>query len=1060
MRVVTAGGATIELGTVETMPTIGITDYSRRVTDDFGVTTVVPRGFARTMQVKLAVPFDDADALQRQLAALRTTPARWIADDRFACMSVEGFFKDFSIDMAVPPLSYCTLTIEGTAGNEALPDNGADPAPDGRSTMQLLAPIAITDAGLVASSVSETDYAAWSNSLSYGKGARVILAATHRVYESAVDGNAGADPAGTSGKWLDIGPTNRWAMFDQALGSATSAQGSIVVTITAATIGAIALLDVAGATVRVQTASYDRTIPVGAGAITFLDLPPATTRATVTITGAGTVSVGTLLAGKVVGLGITEASPTAGITDYSRKVVDDFGEVTVVPRAWAKKMDGKTLVTTSAIDAVFARLAAVRATPALWIGHEGIDSLTIYGFVRDFALQVGETLSNLSLSIEGLSTAGKVEPFAPGGGSVAWPDITDPDGTKPKPNADKTSENTARDTAAVAGKPAVEVVAALDLIEPLPEAVTLIAKAQIDYDALQRQAARDGAQLREAVLRGILESDTTRTVMRDAGITVDPATGRVFIAAVDQVSQRTSRVEIDLDAAKTLIALSASRDYVNERIAAAQLDPTGQAALDEVLLRLTRAEVRLDGDEATIALKADATIVTLLSGRVTSVRTDLDALAGVVSTKAEKTEVDKLATTVSAVEQLIGDLGDTTGYRLEIREARYEADKAANNALEAIIAGDDLGRRQLVAAAQVRQELYTRLIEGDAAEVAARTLLSVRLGTAEAAAAAETFARVEQGKALAQATSALEAKLGQDIAATVRSLTKTITDGDQASATSITQLGARLDSFGGVTIEQSFKALVDRTGKIEGRYTVAVDANGNLAGFQLIGSDQGPASFNLINTDLRMGTGRVIFNNGTYMKVQGVGFGASGDFIEWYGPTMAINACTRANAISYLTTSGQAYFGGSLSAGVTKNAVQTTNTGPTASVATGVLRSNGRRRNIVLSYNWDRSVEMGGGNGGEARGDISATVILYRSGVEIGRLAASGTWARTAYAGVGDPETYTESMGGSITTNDDSGGTQVEYSATLVARTLGPSPTKNIQSDYYGQIISIVQTEE
>jgi hypothetical protein len=353
-------------------------------------------------------------------------------------MSVEGFFKDFSIDMAVPPLSYCTLTIEGLAENEALPDDGGDPAPDGRSTMQLLAPIAITDAGLVASSVSETDYAAWSNSTDYGKSARVILAATHRIYESAVDGNAGNDPAGSSGKWLDVGPTNRWAMFDQALGSATSAPGSIVVTITAAAIGAIALLDVVGAAVRVETGGYDQTLPVGAGAITFLDLPPATTGATVTITGADIVSVGTLLAGKVVGLGITEASPTAGITDYSRKVVNDFGEVTVVPRAWAKKMDGKTLISTSAIDAVFGRLAAVRATPALWIGDEGLDCLTIYGFVRDFSLQVGETLSNLSLSIEGLSTAGKVAPLVADG--VDWTNVGDTTGKKPDDNATNSAD--------------------------------------------------------------------------------------------------------------------------------------------------------------------------------------------------------------------------------------------------------------------------------------------------------------------------------------------------------------------------------------------------------------------------------------------------------------------------------------------------------------------------------------------------------------------------------------------------------------------------------------------
>ncbi|KHA65308.1 hypothetical protein [Sphingomonas sp. Ant20] len=75
MKVVTSTGA-IELGTVETAPTIGVIDYSRRVTDEFGVTTVVPRRFARSMTVRLAVPFDDVDTIQRQLAELRATSRR------------------------------------------------------------------------------------------------------------------------------------------------------------------------------------------------------------------------------------------------------------------------------------------------------------------------------------------------------------------------------------------------------------------------------------------------------------------------------------------------------------------------------------------------------------------------------------------------------------------------------------------------------------------------------------------------------------------------------------------------------------------------------------------------------------------------------------------------------------------------------------------------------------------------------------------------------------------------------------------------------------------------
>jgi len=430
MKVIT-DSATFDLGATEVTPTIGITDYSRRVTDDFGVTTIVKRGYSRTLSVRMAVPFDQVDTLQRRLADLRATSALWVADESLDWLSARGFYRDFSIDVAMPPLSFCTLTVEGLAANEVVADTGVDPAPDGRtSTLRLLQPIEITDARLTSSSVAENDYPAWSAAMSYAVGARVIRA--HRIWESLVAANVGHEPVAGSGFWLDTGPTNRWAMFDQALGTSTEATGSIAVTLNAGTVQAVALLDVVGASVRVQAGSYDRTQTVGQGAVTFLDMPTTTGAVQVTITGSGTVSVGTLLIGKLVSLGITEASPTAGITDFSRKEVDDFGEVTIVERAWVKRMAARALIRTSAVDMVANRIADVRATPSLWIGDDGRDSLTVYGLFKDFSIEVGENVSTLSLSVEGLSAAAKLDPVDPDI-DVSWPDIKDDDPAHPKP---------------------------------------------------------------------------------------------------------------------------------------------------------------------------------------------------------------------------------------------------------------------------------------------------------------------------------------------------------------------------------------------------------------------------------------------------------------------------------------------------------------------------------------------------------------------------------------------------------------------------------------------------
>lgn len=403
MRVVTGQG-TFELGVTETTATISITDYSRRVTDDFGVTTIVERGFSRSLSVRMALPFEAVDSVQQLLADLRATPAQWIADDRFQWLRVNGFYKDFEIDLSVQPISFCTLSVEGLAETEAVTDDRSDPAPDGAgSSLMLLQPVRLTDAMLVSSSVAENDAPLWDAGATYAARARVI--AGHRIFESLVEANTGNAPDTASVAWMDVGPTNRWAMFDEALGTVTTAAGAVSVTIDAGAAEAVALLDVTATSVRVQgPGGYDRVQVAGSGAITFLDLPGTPGAIMVTVTG-DQVAIGTLLIGRLDGLGITEASPTAAITDYSRKEVDDFGEVTVVQRAWAKRMAARALIRTDAIDLVANRIAAVRARPSLWIGQAGVDAITIYGFFKDFSIEVGPSVAKLSLSVEGLSRA-------------------------------------------------------------------------------------------------------------------------------------------------------------------------------------------------------------------------------------------------------------------------------------------------------------------------------------------------------------------------------------------------------------------------------------------------------------------------------------------------------------------------------------------------------------------------------------------------------------------------------------------------------------------------------
>ena len=108
--------------------------------------------------------------------------------------------------------------------------------------MKLIRPTALTDAMLSSSTAPENDYAAWGSGTAYAVGARVILTSTHRRYE-ALAASTGVNPASDPTKWLDIGPTNRWAMFDQRVGTATTRAGSLQVVLAPGATDGVALID-------------------------------------------------------------------------------------------------------------------------------------------------------------------------------------------------------------------------------------------------------------------------------------------------------------------------------------------------------------------------------------------------------------------------------------------------------------------------------------------------------------------------------------------------------------------------------------------------------------------------------------------------------------------------------------------------------------------------------------------------------------------------------------------------------------------------------------------------
>ena len=205
--------------------------------------------------------------------------------------------------------------------------------------------------------------------------------------------------------------------------------------------------------------------------------------------------------------------------------------------------------------------------------------------------------------------------------------------------------------------------------------------------------------------------------------------------------------------------------------------------------------------------------------------------------------------------------------------------------------------------------------------------------------------------------------------------------------------------------------------------------------------------------------GRIIFNQGGYMRAQGVGFGSSNQFLEWFGPSQSnLNNCTEANAVSYLKTNGSAYFGGSLSAGVLKNAVQTTSLAANASVSTGTFSSNGNSRSVVVSFSSQRGVAISGSCNGS--GTPAATVRLRRNGSIIQTWNLTGSISCVPGFGTSEPGTWQETIAGSWTYTDNTGGTAPEYTVELVSRTLSTPPTSTMGGVSHAQTLGVVSTEQ
>lgn len=299
------------------------------------------------------------------------------------------------------------------------------------SPFTVIIPKELQEADLISSNVPENDYPVWSSSTTYAVGAMVIMTTgVHKVYKSLTAGNLNHQPNLDPINWVEVGPTNRWKMFDKSGGTITVNPTTITFKINASRVTSLAFLDLQATKVTIvgevgASEFYNQSFDIQDRAVvgTWYDYffteafrsseltvfnVPSVLGATLTITienPYGNVEIGTFLFGNATEIGLTQYGVKAGITDYSVKSTDEFGRITIVERAFSKTMDANIAVKAGVVDSVVSKLNTIRATPCLWVGSSGnYETLTVYGFYKDYSVDISyPTYSIISIQIEGLT---------------------------------------------------------------------------------------------------------------------------------------------------------------------------------------------------------------------------------------------------------------------------------------------------------------------------------------------------------------------------------------------------------------------------------------------------------------------------------------------------------------------------------------------------------------------------------------------------------------------------------------------------------------------------------